>query len=144
MVRLQMDQGWRKRPGTSVPDVGEGVLELLAVLRLGWKCFHLKWSEMSLNFIPEMLNGTVIWGARKLRQKRVDIILIKKSGRLLYSVSMYRGLYKFVSGFVFCVLHMYVSVFVNVCSISSRTEFFAVLLFKTTFVKISSRIFMDI
>lgn len=60
-----------------VSDVSEGVVELLAVLRLVLKFSHLKWSELSLHFIQEVLNGAGTWGAlRPISQQFVGALTL--------------------------------------------------------------------
>ena len=76
--------------GDGVPDVGEGVLELLVVLRRVRKC-----SQASLHFIPEVLNGIEIWGARRPWQNR-DVVLIKKGSD--YTSNMGTGIVVLESG----------------------------------------------
>lgn len=70
----------KKALGDSVTDVAEGVLELLAVQWLGWKLPHLKRSEISLHFIPEVLNDidTSVFGEH-VGQKNMQV-LIKNVG----------------------------------------------------------------
>ena len=59
--------------GNGVPDVGEGMLKLLAVLRRVGKC-----SQASFHFIPEVFNRIEIRGTSRPRQDR-DIVLIQES-----------------------------------------------------------------